>query len=427
MCAFTPQVTNSHICGTLNKDRCLRTQSDQNNEDLMQAPTMAARVAPFGTTIFSEMTMLAQQHNAVNLGQGMPDFDGVPEVVQAAIEAIKNGRNQYAAGKGYPEVRQAVADHALRFHQQQVNPTTEVLITAGATEAMFAAILGITDPGDEVIVFGPTYDSYVPNMMMAGVSPRYVYLDPPTWTFNADALAAAFTPRTRAIIVNTPHNPTGKVYNQAELSLIAELCQRHNIIAITDEVYEHIVYDDNRHIRLATLPGMAERTITISSLGKTFSVTGWKIGWVLGPEGLVTGVNRAHQFITYCVASPLQVAAITALTLPDSYYGGLRADYQAKRDYVMGMLKEVGFAVDAPQGGYFVLADWRPVAPSHLRDADDVAFARWLTSEIGVACIPPSALYIPEEKHRVRHLARFALCKSTATLNAAAQRLAKLG
>ncbi len=387
-------------------------------------PDMARRVADFGTTIFSEINMLAREHHAVNLGQGAPDFDGPPPVLAAAVEAINSQLNQYAPGAGYPTVREALALHAERFYGQKLDPATEIVVTSGATEAMFAAILGLTDPGDEVIVFEPVYDSYVPNMIMAGVMPRYVPMRAPDWSVDPAELKAAFNERTRAIIVNTPHNPTGKVYSRAELSLIASLCQEHDVIAITDEVYEHIVYDGQTHTRLAMLPGMAEQTLTISSLGKTFSVTGWKIGWALGPRELVEGLNRAHQFITFAVSSPLQMAAATALSLPSTYFEELRAAFQDKRDYLMGALKEAGFSVLRPQGSYFIMVDWRGVAPAHLQD--DVQFAQWLISEVGVACIPPSAFYQNADKHLARHLARFAVCKKDETLQAAVERLRQL-
>lgn len=384
-------------------------------------PRPTQRVATFGTTIFAEMNALARQANAVNLGQGMPDFDGPPEVVAAAARAVNSALNQYAPGVGMQTAREAVALHAERFYGQKVDPNGEVLITAGATEAMFAAILGLTDPTDEVIIFQPVYDSYVPNMVMAGVTPRYVTLRPPDWAFDPDELAAAFGPRTRAIIINTPHNPTGKVYSRAELGFIADLCQRHDVIAITDEVYEHILYDGSQHVRMATLPGMAERTLTISSLGKTFSVTGWKIGWAVGPRDLVASVNRAHQFITYSVATPLQAAAAAALSLPGTYFEQLQSEYQRKRDYLIGALRGAGFGVAAPQGGYFIMADWREVAPAGIQD--DLQFAQWLTKEIGVACIPPSAFYREQDKPLIRHYTRFALCKQDSTLQAAVARL----
>src|SRR6266545_1681529 len=386
--------------------------------------TLSQRVAGFGTTVFVEINNLARQHNAVNLGQGAPDFDGPPEVLAAAVEAVNSALNQYAPGIGMLAVREAIANHAARFYGQKLNPETEVLVTSGATEAIFAAILGLTDSGDEVIVFEPVYDSYVPNMVMAGVTPRYVALRGENWTFDPDELARAFDRRTRAIIVNTPHNPTGKVYSREELSVIAELCRKHNVIAITDEVYEHILYDDTVHTRLATLPGMAERTLTISSLGKTFSVTGWKIGWAIGTAALVNAVNQAHQFITFAVASPLQAAAATALALPFRFFTNLQATFQAKRDRMLGVLQKAGFKVLRPQGSYFIIADWRGVAPVHVED--DIQFAHWLTTEIGVACIPPSIFYQDSDKHLGKYLARFAVCKKDETLAAAAERLAKL-
>ena len=386
---------------------------------------MSRRVAGFGTTVFVEINNLARQHNAVNLGQGAPDFDGPPEVLAAAVEAVNGAMNQYAPGIGMPAVRQAIARHAERFYGQKLDPETGVLVTAGATEGVFAAILGFTDPGDEVIVFEPVYDTYVPNMVMAGVTPRYVPLRGENWTFDPDEFARAFNSRTRAVIVNSPHNPTGKVYRRDELQVIADLCLKHNAIAITDEVYEHILYDDTVHTRLATLPGMEDRTVTISSLGKTFSVTGWKIGWAVGPAALVDAVNQAHQFITYAVASPLQAAAVTALDLPISFFEQLQMNYQSRRNWMVDTLQKAGFKVFKPSGSYFIMIDWRGVAPPHVKD--DFQFARWLTTEIGVACIPASPFYQESDKHLGKHFARFAVCKKDETLAAASERLAKLG
>jgi len=386
---------------------------------------MSRRVAGFGTTVFVEINDLARQHNAVNLGQGAPDFDSPPEVLAAAVKAVNSAMNQYAPGIGLPAAREAIAGHARRFYEQKLNPETDVLVTAGATEGVFAAILGLTDPGDEVIVFEPVYDTYVPNMVMAGVTPRYVPLRGDEWTFDPDELAKAFNPHTRAIIVNTPHNPTAKVYSRAELQMIATLCEKHDVVAITDEVYEHILYDNAIHTRLATLPGMQDRTLTVSSLGKTFSVTGWKIGWAIGPAALVNAVNQAHQFITYAVASPLQAAAATALNLPSQFFDSLQANYQVKRDVLFNALRNAGFKVFKPQGSYFIMADWRGVPPKRVED--DVQFAQWMIREVGVACIPPSAFYQESDKHLGKHFARFAVCKKEETLAAAAERLAKLG
>ena len=385
---------------------------------------MSQRVAGFGTTVFVEINALARAHNAVNLGQGAPDFDGPPEVLAAAVSAVNSAFNQYAPGIGLPAAREAIARHAERFYGQRLDAETEVLVTSGATEGVFAAILGLTDPGDEVIVFEPVYDTYVPNMVMAGVTPRYVPLRGENWSFDPDELAKAFNRRTRAIIVNTPHNPTGKVYSREELGAIAEQCQKHDVVAITDEVYEHILYDDASHTRLATLPGMAERTLTISSLGKTFSVTGWKIGWALGPAPLVNAVNQAHQFITYAVASPLQAAAATALDLPFSFFENLQLSYQARRDRMIGLLESAGFKVFKPSGSYFVMIDWRGAAPAEIEN--DFEFVRWLISEVGVACIPATPFYQESDKHLGKYFARFAVCKKDETLAAAEERLAKL-
>jgi N-succinyldiaminopimelate aminotransferase len=385
---------------------------------------MANRVAGFGTTIFSTINGIARQYNAVNLGQGAPDFDGPPEVLAAAVNAVNNNMNQYAPGMGVPSLRTAIARHAARFYGMQIDPEKQVIITAGATEAMFAAIMGLTDPGDEVIVFEPVYDTYVPNMGMAGVSPRYVPMHAPDWHFDPADLAAAFNSRTKAIIINSPHNPTGKVYSREELTIIAELCQKHNVIAITDEVYEHILYDGTTHTPIATIPGMEDRTLTISSLGKTFSVTGWKIGWAVGNPELVESVVRAHQWITYCVASPLQVAAAAALDLPDGYYQNLIQVYQTRRDFLMGALLEAGFTVQKPRGGYFIVADWRAVGPAHIQD--DITFAEWLIKEKGVATIPLSPFFQAANKAQGRDFVRFAVCKKEETLQAAVDRLQKL-
>ena len=382
---------------------------------------LAQRVRGFGTTIFQEMTELANTHNAVNLGQGFPDF-AAPDFVKAAAQAaIAADVNQYAPGNGRLRLREAIASQMQRRAGIPANPETDVVVTVGATEAIFAAVLGIVNPGDEVILIEPTYDSYVPAVTIAGGIPRFLTLHPPRWTLDIDALAALFTPQTRAIILNTPHNPIGKVYNRNELQMIAELCHRHDVVAIVDEVYEHLVYDDNEHISLAGLPGMRPRTITISSLGKTFSVTGWKVGWAVGPQELVTAVFRTHQFITYSGAAPLQEAAAVALetAVANTYYADLRNMYQAKRDFLVESLQAAGLRPFVPQGAYFVMADI-----SHLGFADDRAFCRYLTTEIGVAAIPPSAFY-----HRPADgatLARFAFCKSDAVLAEAASRLRRL-
>jgi N-succinyldiaminopimelate aminotransferase len=387
----------------------------------------AQRVTGFGTTVFSEFSALALQHKAVNLGQGFPDFDGPDEVKEAAIKAIRDGVNQYAVGMGAPVLREAIAEHSARFYGQQVDPGTMVTVTSGATEALLDTVLGLVDPGDEVILFEPFYDSYTANVVMAGGVPRYVLLRPPdathlTWWFDREELAAAFGPRTKLIVVNTPHNPTGKVFTRAELEYIAELCQRHDVLALADEVYEHIVFGPARHLRLATLPGMAERTVTVSSGGKSFSFTGWKIGWTIAPPPLRQAVQSAHQFVTFATASPFQVAIAAALRLPDAYYAGLAEDYLRRRNRLLLALEEAGLHTLQPEGSYFIMTDVRSWG-FH----DDFEFCRYLTREVGVAAIPPSAFYGEEHKPHGRTLARFAFCKTDPVLEAAATRLKARG
>ncbi|MFO7321190.1 MAG: aminotransferase class I/II-fold pyridoxal phosphate-dependent enzyme [Chloroflexota bacterium] len=386
-------------------------------------PRFANRVADFGTTIFTEINELAARHNAINLGQGRPDFDGPQPLIQAAVEALQSGAvaNQYAPGAGALSLRKAIADHADRFYNLALDPVENVLVTSGATEGVFSSILGLVDPGDEVIVIEPYFDSYVPNITMAGAKPVYVPLHPPDWTLDPDELRAAFNERTRAIIVNSPQNPTGRVFTFEEQKLIADLCIEHDVTCISDEVYEHLVFDGARHIPMATMPGMFERTITVSSLGKTFSVTGWKIGWVYGPRDLITGVGRAHQFVTFATHHPGQLAAAVALGMPGDYFEEFQAMYTAKRDLMMQALENAGLKARMPEGTYFVMADF-----SDVFDGDSVAFARYLTTEIGVACIPPGFFYTPEHAHLARTQARFAFCKSDDTLAEAGERLAKL-
>jgi N-succinyldiaminopimelate aminotransferase len=392
----------------------------------------AHRIASFGTSIFAEMSRLALEHQAINLGQGFPDFDGPEAVKDAAIAAIRDGDNQYAVSMGQPALRRAIAAHAERFYGQAVDPDREVTVTSGATEALFAAVLALVNPGDEVIIFEPFYDSYVPNVLMAGGVPHYVPLRAPAepggdWTYDPGELAAAFNDRTRLLILNTPHNPTGKVFTPAELSHIAGLCQQWDVLVLTDEVYEHLVYPGAQHCRLAQLPGMAERTLTISSSGKSFGFTGWKIGWVVAAPPLTAAVRGVHQFVTFATATPFQAAAAAALALDEEYYATLAATYQARRDYLAGALTQAGLRVSVPQGTYFIMADFSGLAaapPSAL--TDDVAFCRWLTTEVRVAAIPPSSFYSEAHKPLTRSWARFAFCKRQATLEAAAERLGKI-
>lgn len=384
-------------------------------------PTTAQRVSTFGTTIFTEINQMAQQYGAVNLGQGRPDFASPPDVINAAVQALQAGYNQYAPGPGATPLRQGIANHAGKFYNLDIDPAAGVVVTSGATEAVFASILGLVDPGDEVIVIEPYFDSYVPNLIMAQATPVFVPLHPPNWTFDPDELRKAFTPRTKAILLNSPQNPTGRVFTREELTMIAELCIEHDVIVISDEVYEHMVFDSAHHIPIATLPGMFERTVTASSLGKTFSVTGWKIGWVYGHPDLVAGVGRAHQFVTFASNYPAQEAGAYALGLPGTYYEELQAMYTTKRDLMMQALNNAGMKATTPEGTYFVMGDF-----SEVFDGTDVEFTRHLITEIGVACIPPSPFYSEAHRHIAKGLARFAFCKSDDTLRTAGERMAKL-
>lgn len=384
-------------------------------------PNISRRVAAFGTTVFTEINMLAMQHNAINLGQGKPDFDGPYAAVESFVSALESGEhNQYAPGPGTPNLRQAIVRHAGRY-DLDVNPNGGVIVTPGATECLFASVMGLIDPGDEVIVIEPYFDSYVPDIIMAGGKPVFVPLHPPTWTFDPEELRQAFNPNTRAIMLNTPHNPTGRVFTLDELTLIADLAKEFDVTVISDEVYEHLVFDNAKHIPIATLPDMFERTITIGSAGKTFGMTGWKIGWAYGHPDLMKGVAQAHQFIAFATNHPAQEAVAHAFSLPERYFDEYRQQYTDKRDLMMQALAQGGLKADLPKGTYFVMADF-----SEVFDGDDVEFARYLTSEIGVACIPPTAFYSPPHKHLVSKQARFAFCKGDDTLKASGEKLAKL-
>ncbi len=379
---------------------------------------VAERLAPFGSTIFARMTRLATEAGAINLGQGFPDFDGPDFVKDAAIEAIRAGHGQYARSFGIPELNREIAARFTADSGLAVDPDLEVTVTSGCTEALVAGFLGLVNPGEEVILFEPYYDSYRACVAMSGAVARFVTLRPPDFTIDADALHAAVSPRTRAILVNTPHNPTGRVFTRAELELIAELCRTHDLIAITDEVYERMVFE-GEHIRLATLDGMRDRTVTLSSLGKTFSLTGWKVGWAIAPPPLTEAVRAAHQFITFATATPLQHGAAAALRAPESYYVDLLRQYRSRRDLFVEGLTAVGFEVYPPQGTYFVLADHTAFGHS-----DDVAFCRHLIERAGVAAIPPSAFY--SDPADGRKLVRFAFCKTEDTLREALTRMKKL-
>jgi aspartate/methionine/tyrosine aminotransferase len=378
----------------------------------------ARRLRQFGETVFTGITELARRHQAIDLGQGYPNFDGPEFVKEAAVDAIAAGHNQYARMYGEPVLNEAIA---ARFEIDSgliVDPDAEVTVTSGCTEALASACLGLLEPGDEVIVFEPFYDAYVVDTVIAHGVPRYVTLQAPEFRIDPDAVRAAITDRTRAMIVNTPHNPTGRVLDRSELSAIAELCIEHDLIAISDEVYEHMVYE-GEHISLASLPGMRERTITCSSLGKTYSLTGWKIGWSIAPPPLTDAIRAAHQMLTYAISTPLQYGAAAALQADQGYYRDLLDDYRGRRDLLVGGLRAVGFDLLVPQGAYFVYADHTPFGAG-----DDVTFVRRLIEEVGVAAIPPSAFY--HDPADGADFVRFSFCKDLGTLEAAIERLGAL-
>ncbi len=385
-------------------------------------PGIAQRVATGGTNIFSEINDLALHHDAINLGQGRPDFAPLPRILAPVIDALQAGQqyNQYPSGLGSPNLRRAIAQHAARFYNLELDALNGIVVTAGATEGVFVALMALVNPGDEVIVIEPFFDSYVPNIQWAGGVPVYVPLHPPHWTLDPGQLRAAFTPRTRALIWNAPHNPTGRVFSRAELDEVAALCIAHDVAVIADEVYEHLTFGAP-HIPIATLPGMLERTVTVSSAGKTFSITGWKVGWVSGPPALMTGVWRIHQYTTFAVNAPAQEGVAAALALPGDYFEEFQAMYAARRDLLMQGIAAGGLRAAAPQGTYFVMADF-----SQVFDGDDMAFARYLATEIGVACIPPGPFYSDPHKAMASKHARFAFCKGEDTLQRAAERLARL-
>ena len=372
-----------------------------------------------GTTIFAEMSALAAETGAVNLGQGFPDTDGPREIAQLAADAILAGRgNQYPPGPGIPELRHAIAWHAKRWYGLDYDPGREILVTAGATEAVAAALLALVEPGDEVIALEPYYDSYAACIAMAGGVRVPVTLRPPDFRLDTGALRAAVTPRTRLILLNTPHNPTGAVLSPAELAAVAEIACSRDLLVVTDEVYEHLVFD-GEHVPIASLPGMAERTVTISSAGKTFSFTGWKIGWVMASAELVTAVKTVKQFLTYVSGGPFQYAVAEALRLPDTYFRGLRDDLRRKRDLLSAGLAAVGFEVYRPAATYFVTTDIRP-----LGETDGVAFCRDLPRRAGVVAVPSAVFY--DDKEAGRSQVRFAFCKRIEVLEDALSRLARL-
>jgi N-succinyldiaminopimelate aminotransferase len=372
----------------------------------------------FGTTVFAEMSALAERTGAINLGQGFPDRDGPAEVAEAAIAAIRAGRNQYPPGPGILELRQAVARHQKRFYGVEYDPEDEILVTAGATEAITAAVLAFCDAGDEVVVFEPFYDSYGAAIALAGARRAVVPLEPPGWTFDPQRLAAAVTPRTRLILLNTPHNPTGKVFSPPELETIAGICRRHDLLAVTDEVYEHLIFEGT-HVPLCTLDGMGDRTLTVSSAGKTFSFTGWKVGWACGPARLVSAVRTVKQFLTYVNGAPFQPAVAAGLDLPDEYFSAAAAALGQGRDRLCAGLAAAGFELFQPHATYFAV-----VGVEGLGATDGVAFCRELPERCGVVAVPAAAFY--DDPREPRPLVRFAFCKQPDVLDEAVRRLAAL-
>jgi N-succinyldiaminopimelate aminotransferase len=371
-------------------------------------------------SIFAEMSALAARTGAINLGQGFPDEDGPAEVLEAARQAISDGVNQYPPGRGMPVLLDAIARHQQRFYGLTVDPGTEVLVTAGATEALSATLLALLEPGDEVVTFEPFYDAYGGLIALAGGEHRTVRLRAPDFQPDLDELAAVVTDRTRIILINNPHNPTGTVFSRETLELIVDLAHRHDALIVTDEVYEHLTFGVP-HIPVATLPGARERTVTISSGGKTFSTTGWKIGWLSAPAAIVTAILAVKQFLTYVNGAPFQTALALGLDLPDSYYTGIAAELSAKRDLLAGGLTAAGFSLTLPQGSYFIVAD-----AAALGHPDGVEFCRTLPERAGVVGIPISAFCLPEHKREYASLVRFAFCKRVEVLEAATERLARM-
>ena len=390
----------------------------------MTRPRTSQKASRFTESVIREMTRLANAHGAVNLSQGFPDFPAPEPIKAAACDAIRADINQYAVTWGAKPLRDAIAADATRRSGRPVDPDRQITVCCGSTEAMIATMMAIVDPGDEVIIFEPFYENYGPDAILSGATPRFVKLHPPSsagadWWFDPDELAGAFTDKTRAIVINTPNNPTGKVFTRAELEVIAGLCRDHDVIAITDEIYEHILYDGAEHVYLAALPGMADRTVTINSVSKTFSVTGWRVGWTIGPPDITGAIRKVHDFLTVGAAAPLQAAAAAALTLPDEYYRELATQYRARRDRLMAILVRAGFVCYQPRGAYYIMTDI-----ASFGFPDDVTFARYLVTDVGVATVPGSSFYRDPAAGRTN--VRFCFCKKDETLDAAATRLAQM-
>jgi aspartate/methionine/tyrosine aminotransferase len=391
-----------------------------NAAEQISAHHVSHKAGQFTESVIREMTRLALEHGAMNLAQGFPDFAAPAEVKEAARRAITADINQYAITWGAREFRRAIAERFAKDTGIEVDPEREITVTCGATEAMIASLLAVVDPGEEVVVFEPFYENYGPDAIICGAVPRFVSLRPPDWTFDPDELRAAVTGRTRALILNTPNNPTGKVFSREELEVIAQVALSANAYVVTDEIYQYMTYDGTRHVSMATLPGMRDRTITLNALSKTYSVTGWRVGYAIAPAEVSSAVRKMHDFLTVGAAAPLQEAGVTALRLPEDYYRQLAADYEGRRNRMLGALTAAGFRCYKPHGAYYVMTDI-----SEFGFPDDVQFARYLVSEIGVAVVPGSSFY--RDPSTGRQQVRFCFSKTDATLDEAGRRLAKLG
>lgn len=385
----------------------------------MSKPALSHKAERFTESVIREMTRLAQIHGAVNLAQGMPDFEAPGEIKAAACQAIMADINQYAITWGSKVFRNAIASKAGMFTGLEVDPEREITVTCGSTEAMIATLLAVVNPGDEVIIFEPFYENYGPDTILSGAIPRFVELRPPDWFFDPEDLERAFNSRTKAIIINTPNNPTGKIFSRYELQMIADLCRKWDVLAITDEIYEHIVYDGHSHISMATLEGMRDRTVTINALSKTYSVTGWRIGYVIAPLQLTQGIRKVHDFLTVGAPAPLQEAGARALALPGQYYADLAAAYQRRRDLLLSALLAAGFDCSIPRGAYYIMAGFRTLSP-----LSDTEFTQYLVKDVGIAVVPGSSFF--HEAERGSGYVRFCFCKKDATLKSAGDRLKKI-
>jgi aminotransferase len=385
----------------------------------MQFPLISHKAARFTESVIRGMSIEAHRYGAVNLAQGMPDFPAPPEIKAAACRAIENDINQYAITWGATDLRRAVADHAGWYLGLEVDPETEITVTCGSTEAMLVTLLSVINPGDEVILTQPFYENYWPDCALVGAVPRFVPLRPPYWRFDPDELAEAFSDRTKAIILCNPNNPTGTVFSRADLEAAAALCRKWDVIAITDEIYEHIIYDGRTHVSMAALEGMRERSVTISGMSKTYAVTGWRVGTIIAPPALTHAFRQVHDFVSIGAAAPLQEAGAVAYRLPRAYYDRLAADYQARRDRFCSVLGEVGFEFEPPEGAYYIMAGIAPFGVT-----DDVEFSRYLVREVGVATVPGSSFF--QDKALGRPYIRFCFCKLDSTLDTAAERLRTL-